>query len=417
MMQENDKKYFPTLDDLQVTNKRVLVRLDLNVPMRAGSVTDATRIMRLLPTLKELVKKKAKIIVLAHLGRPGGKYEPDLTLAPLVDALETALKNVPVHFGVDCVGPEATAAVKALQSGEILLLENLRFHAGEEKNDPSFAKALAAHGEIYINDAFSCSHRAHASVVGITQYLPFAAGRLMEEELVNLERLLTHAKRPFAALIGGAKVSTKLALLESLSGKVDSIIIGGAMANTFLAAKGYNVGKSLIEPELKSTAKNIMATAQKKGCTIYLPEDVMHAPPDKTGQNSFSTVDNIPPDEAVFDVGNATFVHRLQCLKEAKTVLWNGPMGIFDRDPGAISTFMFAREIAALTRQGKLISIAGGGDTVAAINTAGLMGQFTYVSTAGGAFLEWLEGKTLPGVAVLQSVEPDAKQAHERKIL
>jgi len=403
-MKKHAGRSFPTLDDLHVAHKRVLVRMDINVPMEAGRVTDNTRVVRQLPTIKELLKKKAKIIILSHLGRPRGQYVPDLSLAPLVDTLSQALKGVTIKFGVDCIGEEANEAVATLKAGEILLLENVRFHAGEEKNDPAFAKALAAHGEVYINDAFSCSHRAHASVVGLPKYLPCAAGRLMEEELAKLHELFDAPKRPFTAIVGGSKVSTKLELLENLIGKVDNLVIGGAMANTFLLAQGSSVGKSLVETGLKTTALRILKAAQKKGCTIILPQDVIVSSfSDATAPTAMVPISKIPAAEMILDMGNESIHKVAECLSYSKTVIWNGPMGVFETRPFDVATLMIAREIARLTHAGKIKSIAGGGDTVAALGLARLSDSFSYVSTAGGAFLEWMEGKVLPGVKALQA--------------
>jgi phosphoglycerate kinase len=399
-------KRFATLDDIELAGKRALVRMDLNVPMVAGRVSDNTRVLRLLPTIRELLAKKARIVILSHLGRPKGKYVTDFSLAPLVDTLSEVLPGVAIKFGVDCVGPEAADTVASLEPGQIALLENLRFHPGEEKNDPDFARALAAHGDIYINDAFSCSHRAHSSVVGITHLLPFVAGRLMEEELNNLERMFAEPKRPMTAIIGGSKVSTKLALIENLLKKVDTLVIGGAMANTFLLAQGHTVGNSLVEPDLVPTALHILRSAKQHGCTVLLPSDVIHSPhalgtagPLLAGTGAASA---IPAGRMAFDVGNDTIRNIMACLAQSKTVFWNGPLGAFETRPYDVSTLMIAREIAQLTQAGTLVSVAGGGDTIAALSLAGLAEQFSYVSTAGGAFLEWLEGKTLPGVAALQ---------------
>lgn len=392
---------FPTLDDIEVSGKRVVVRMDLNVPMVGGRVTDNTRVVRLLPTLKELIKKKARIVILSHLGRPKGAYVPDLSLAPIVDALSKAL-GMPVKFGVNCVGIEADKAVAELKPGEVILLENLRFHEGEEKNTPSFAKALASHGDIFVNDAFSCSHRAHASVVGITKLLPFVAGRLMQEELHNIETYLTTPERPFTAVVGGSKVSTKLALLESLVTKVDNLIIGGAMANTFLLADGFKVGASLCEPDLKDTAKRIKAKARENGCTIHLPVDVMaaeqfaaHAP------GCAVAMEKLPAKAMMLDIGPESLQNFADVIRASRTVIWNGPLGAFETSPFDASTIVLARVAARQTAEGKLKSIAGGGDTVSALRHAGLAEQFSYLSTAGGAFLEWMEGKTLPGVEAL----------------
>ena len=394
---------FPTLDDIDVTGKRVIVRMDLNVPMVAGRVTDNTRIVRLLPSLHELLTKKARIIILSHFGRPKGKYVTDMSLAPLVDALAAVLPDVTIKFGVDCVGKEAQEAAASVQPGEILLLENLRFHAGEEKNDAEFAKELASLGEIYINDAFSSSHRAHASVVGITSYLPFAAGRLMEEELSNIEKYFGNVEHPFTAVVGGAKVSTKLQLLESLIEKVDHLIIGGAMANTFAYAQGSSVGKSLCEPDLKDTALRILEQAKKSGCTIHLPTDAVVA--EKFAAHAVSDVvgnSDIPADSMILDVGPESVDRFSEVLRNTKTLIWNGPLGAFETSPFDVSTVSLARVAAGLTRKGLLKSVAGGGDTVAAMTYSGLAERFSYLSTAGGAFLEWLEGKVLPGVKALE---------------
>ncbi len=398
------KRNFPTLDDIDVAGKRVIVRMDLNVPMMAGRVTDNTRIVRLLPTIYELVRKKARIIVISHFGRPRGRSVPDLSLAPLGAALAAVLPGIAVRFGVDCVGKEAEEAAGRLRPGEILLLENLRFHAGEEENDPEFAAMLAKIGEVYVNDAFSSSHRSHASVVGITRHLPFAAGRLMEEELDNIEKYFAIPERPFTAVVGGAKISTKLALLESLIEKVDNLIIGGAMANTFFLAQGLRIGKSLCEPDLKETAAHILEKAQGKGCRIHLPVDAIVA--EKFAAHAAGDVvpvSEIPPEAMMLDVGPRTLDDFAAVLRETRTLIWNGPLGAFETSPFDVSTVNLARVAASLTREGKLRSVAGGGDTVAAMTYSGLAGCFSYLSTAGGAFLEWLEGKTLPGVEALEN--------------
>jgi phosphoglycerate kinase len=399
---------FPTLDNISVTDKKVIVRMDLNVPMTAGRVTDNTRVIRLLPTLKELISKKAKIIIISHLGRPKGKYVTDFSLAPLVDTLQAVLEGVKVNFAVDCIGKQAQEAVDNLQSGDILLLENLRFHLGEEKNDAEFTKELAKLGDIYINDAFSCSHRSHSSVVGITEILPSVAGRLMEEELTNLQNFLDAPQKPVTAIVGGSKVSTKLELLENLIKKVDHLVIGGAMANTFHLAMGNSVGNSLVEPELKETALRIINSAMDKGCKIHLPSDTMYTniiPKDNNiiphSINGISDFRNIPSEMIAFDIGNESLQNIFSVLAKSKTVIWNGPLGVFETMAAATSTIMVAREIARLTKQNKIKSIAGGGDTVAALNVARLSDSFSYLSTAGGAFLEWMEGKILPGVVAL----------------
>ena len=397
---------FPKLEDLDVAGKTVLLRTDLNVPMQGGKVTDNSRIVRLLPTLNYLIKKKCRIVLLSHFDRPGGKFVPSMSLAPLVDAVSDALGGKTVHFGVDCIGAAARDAIAKLKPGGIVLLENLRFHPEEEKGDTNFARELASLGDVYINDAFSASHRDNASITGVAKYLPVAAGRLMQEELAALHSIFENAKTPLTAIIGGSKISTKLELLESLIEKVDNLIIGGAMANTFLSAQGYNVGKSLVEPKLKATAKRILDMAKKKKCHIVLPVDVIvGAAPEPNQTTETMGIDKIPDDQMVLDIGNESLRVIFECLAHSKTVLWNGPMGAFETRPFDVSTLMVAREIARLTRAGKLKSIAGGGDTVAALGLSGLTDSFSYLSTAGGAFLEWLEGKTLPGVAVLLSAK------------
>lgn len=401
---------FPKLEDVEVKNKTVLVRTDLNVPMQGGRVTDNTRIVRLLPTLNYLLKKKARIVLLSHFDRPGGKFVPSMSLAPLVDPVSEALGGREVKFGVDCIGPAARDAVAKLKPGEILLLENLRFHAEEEKGDANFARELASLGDVYVNDAFSCSHRAHASITGLAQLLPTAAGRLMQEELEILSNTLSDAKKPIAAIVGGSKVSTKLALLENLIKTMDMLIIGGAMANTFLLAQGLDVGKSICEPGMKATAKRILKAAEKKGCRIILPTDLVvvpqfaaHAP------CRVVDVDAIPGTHTAVDIGPYSLQVYREALQACKTVVWNGPVGAFETSPYDASTVNLARIVGKLTIQKKLRSIAGGGDTVAALAHAGMADSFSYLSTAGGAFLEWLEGKTLPGVAALQAHAPGGK--------
>ncbi len=392
---------FRTLDGVEVKGKRVLVRVDFNVPMQDGKVTDATRIERSTATIRELAAKGAKVILLSHFGRPKGKPEPGLSLAPIAEALARVLGQ-PVAFASDCIGPEARAVVSGLPEGGIALLENLRFHPEEEKNDPAFARALAELGELYVNDAFSCSHRAHASVVALAELLPAYAGRLMQAELEALERVLGGAARPAAALVGGAKVSTKLAILGNLLDRVDTLIIGGGMANTFLAAEGLSVGKSLCEPDLAHEAKAIIERAQAKGVEILLPLDAVvarefkpHAPSRVVG------VEEVGADEMILDVGPRTVRDIEEKLNSAKTLLWNGPLGAFEVPPFDAATVAVAKTAAELTRARKLVTVAGGGDTVAALAHAGVLESFSYVSTAGGAFLEWLEGKELPGIKAL----------------
>lgn len=395
---------FLTLDDIDARGKTVLVRVDLNVPMSGGRVTDKTRIVRLLPTLHDLLKQKAKVVLLSHLGRPDGKFEPSLSLAPLVDELSEMLgEKVPVAFSSSNTGHEAEAAVERMPQGSVLLLENLRFHEEEEANDTKFAKGLAALGDIYVNDAFSCAHRAHASTEGIAHYLPKAAGRLMQEELEILEEVFAGSKRPLVAVVGGSKISTKLALLENLSCKVDHLIVGGAMANTFLLAQGHEVGASLVEKNLVTTAKRILAGAKKNGCDIVLPDDVVVAETlSKQAACKVVNVDHIGKRGMILDIGPKTVMRIIALLQESKTVVWNGPLGAFETSPFDGSTVMVARAVAGMTGQKKMQSVAGGGDTVAALTHAGLASGFSYLSTAGGAFLEWMEGKALPGVKALR---------------
>ncbi len=392
---------FRTLDDLVVKGRRVLVRVDLNVPTRDGRMTDATRIERVAPTLRELAEKGARVVVLSHFGRPKGKPSTAMSLAPLAAPLAAALRR-PVAFAPDCVGPVAEAAVGALRDGEVALLENVRFHGGEEANDPAFTRALAALGEIYVNDAFSAAHRAHASTEGLAHALPAAAGRLMQQELEALDRALTTPIRPVMAMVGGAKVSSKLAVLGNLVGKVDVLAIGGGMANTFLFAAGIAVGKSLCERDLAATARDIAARAAAVRCRIVLPVDAVIARAFAAGAPRETVpIEAVPADAMILDVGPATAAAIAGELAGCRTLLWNGPLGAFELDGFADGTVAVARAAAAMTRKGNLVSVAGGGDTVAALAAAGVVDDFSYVSTAGGAFLEWLEGKELPGVAAL----------------
>lgn len=394
---------FRTLDDLDVAGRRVLVRVDLNVPVRDGQVTDATRIERVAPTITELSDKGAKVVLLAHFGRPKGERKPDLSLAPVAEAV-AALIGREVGFADDCVGSVAEAAVGALSDGQILLLENTRFHAGEEKNDPELAGQMAALGDLYVNDAFSCAHRAHVSTEGLTKHLPSAAGRCMQAELEALQGALAQPERPAAALVGGAKVSTKLDVLDNLAGKVDLLIIGGAMANTFLMAQGVDVGRSLAEPDLLDTAREILAAAERNGCEILLPEDAAVAAGLEDGANAVTVgIADVPADRMILDVGPASIDAVVRRLEACRTLMWNGPMGAFEFPPFDRATVEVAKAAARLTLEGRLNSVAGGGDTVAALNHAGVGEAFSYVSTAGGAFLEWIEGKTLPGVAALEN--------------
>ena len=394
---------FKTLDDIAVSGKRVVLRADLNVPIKNGKVTDETRIVRLTPTIAELANKGARVIVLSHFGRPGGKPVAEMSLMPLSAPLAKALGGMKVHFAADCVGPAAESAANALPAGEILLLENLRFHAEEEANEAGFAKQLAALGDIYVNDAFSTAHRAHASTEAIARLLPAAAGRLMEAELKALGAALEKPERPLAAVVGGAKVSTKLDLLGNLVAKVDHLVIGGGMANTFLNALGFPVGKSLCEHDLADTAREVLAKAKARGCMIHLPTDVVVAKEFKAGaENRVVAREKVGADDMIVDVGPYTARHLTHQLEKWKTLVWNGPLGAFELKPFDSATNVVAKAAALRSKEGKLLSVAGGGDTVAALNNAGVAGDFSYVSTAGGAFLEWLEGKSLPGVAALE---------------
>jgi phosphoglycerate kinase len=393
---------FRTLDGVDVRGRRVLVRVDFNVPMQDGRVTDATRIERACGTLEELAGKGARVVVLSHFGRPKGKPEGSMSLAPLVKPLREALGGVDVRFAPDCVGELAHAVVDTLPDGGVALLENLRFHAGEEKGDPGFADRLATLGDLYVNDAFSVSHRAHASVTGLAERLPAYAGRLMQAELEALGAALGGAERPTAAVIGGAKVSSKLAVLGHLLERVDVLVIGGGMANTFLNAQGTNVGKSLCEHDLAGTAREIMARAAERNVAVVLPEDVVVATEFRAGARTRTVpADGVAPDEMILDVGPLAVESVERRLAGCKTLLWNGPLGAFEVEPFDRATTAVARRAAELTDDGRLKTVAGGGDTVSALAHAGVLDRFSYVSTAGGAFLEWLEGKTLPGVAAL----------------
>ncbi|WP_210496778.1 phosphoglycerate kinase [Microvirga antarctica] len=395
-------KAFRTLDQADVKGKRVLVRVDLNVPMENGRITDATRIERILPTLRELSDKGGKLVILAHFGRPKGRDLKD-TLRPVAEALGQHLKK-PVAFADETIGPVAEAAVAALKDGDILVLENTRFHAGEEKNDPAFVKELAKLGDLYVNDAFSTAHRAHASTEGLAHLLPAFAGRTMEAELDALTKGLEAPTRPLVAIVGGAKVSSKIDLLENLVKKVDALVIGGGMANTFLHAMGMGIGKSLAEKDLAPTALRILAQARESNCAIILPVDGICAYEFKAGAaNHAYGMDAIPDDQMILDVGPQSVERINAAINDAATLVWNGPLGAFEIAPFDQGTVAAARHAAARTKAGKLVSVAGGGDTVSALNHAGVADEFTYVSTAGGAFLEWLEGKPLPGVDALKA--------------
>ncbi|MCK6443214.1 phosphoglycerate kinase [Elstera cyanobacteriorum] len=394
---------FRTLDQVEVAGKRVLVRVDLNVPMKDGVVTDATRIDRAAITLAELADKGAKVIVLSHFGRPKNGPDSENSLSRLVAPLSKALGGRPVAFAEDCIGPKADAAVTALAPGGVLLLENLRFHAGEEKNDPAFIAALAQNGDLWVNDAFSAAHRAHASTAGLASKLPAAAGRLMQAELDALTKALGGGDRAkTVAMVGGAKVSTKLDILTNLVTRVGALVIGGAMANTFLYAQGHSVGASLCEKDMAETAKAILEKAAAVGCTIVLPVDLTVAGEFKAGaENSVVAATEVPDGKMALDIGPASVAEARKAFEAASTLVWNGPAGAFEIPPFDAGTVALAQAAAELTQAGKLVSVAGGGDTVAALAHAGAVEKFTYISTAGGAFLEWLEGKTLPGVAAL----------------
>lgn len=390
-----------TTEGLSVNGKRVMVRVDLNVPLRDGVVTDATRIVRIAPCLLDLASRGAKVIVVSHFGRPKGKREKEFSLVPVAGRMSEVLRK-PVLFADDCIGPQARDAVERLAPGDIALFENLRFHPGEEANDAAFAAELASNADIFVGEAFSTSHRAHASTDAITRLLPSYAGPLMLEEISALRDALEEPKKPTAAVVGGAKVSSKIPILTNLVAKVDKLIIGGGMANTFLQAKGIEVGKSLAEPDYHDTARKIMAVAADSGCEILLPVDAVVAREFKVQANSYVVaIDAVPADTMILDVGPRTVAHLTHVIAGCHTLLWNGPMGAFEIEPFGEGTFALAKAAAALTKAGALVSVAGGGDTVAALNAAGAGKDFTYVSTAGGAFLEWLEGRQLPGVVAL----------------
>jgi phosphoglycerate kinase len=387
--------------DLDVRGKRVLVRADLNVPVLDGQVSDATRLERLLPGLRNLAERGARVIVISHFGRPRSGREPSLSLKPVADKLGQLLGR-PVAFAEDCVGEPAERAVASLLPGQVAVLENLRFHGGEEKNDPAFAARLAALGDIFVNDAFSAAHRAHASTEAVARLLPSYAGPLLLEEIKALASVLQNPIRPTAAVIGGAKVSTKISVLQNLAAKVDKLIIGGGMANTFLLAQGVEIGKSLAEPDLAQTAREILHAAKERHCEVLLPHDVVVAPR-LAADVAWRIVPTLetPTDALILDVGPKSVAHYTGVIEHAKTLLWNGPLGAFEYAPFAQGTFALARAVADLTRAGRLLSVAGGGDTVAALNAAGVADAFSYVSSAGGAFLEWLEGRELPGIVAL----------------
>ncbi len=395
---------FKTLDDLgDVSGKVALVRVDLNLPMQDGHVTDVTRVKASMPTILELADKGAKVLLLAHFGRPKGERNSTMSLSLVQGAVENVLGRE-VMFIPEVAGEVTAQAIGILRPGDIGLLENTRFWKGEEKNDPDFARAIAANADLYVNDAFSAAHRAHATTEGLAHLLPAYAGRAMQAELEALDKALGNPQKPVAAVVGGAKVSTKLAVLEHLVGQVDHLIIGGGMANTFLAARGVDVGKSLCEHELAETAERIMDAADKSGCTVHLPYDVMVAKEFAANPPSLRTcnVHEVAADEMILDVGPQAVEALGDVLKTCRTLVWNGPLGAFETPPFDAATVALARTAAALTKEGSLVSVAGGGDTVAALNHAGVAEDFTYISTAGGAFLEWMEGRELPGVAALE---------------
>jgi phosphoglycerate kinase len=395
---------FQTLDQADVRGKRALVRVDFNVPLsreNGGKVTDDTRLRAALPTIQKLRKGGAKVILLSHFDRPKGKVVPSMSLRPIVEPLSAVL-GAPVAFAEDCIGPVARTAVGAMQPGEVLLLENLRFHPGEEANDPKFADALAANGDIYVNDAFSAAHRAHASTEALARRLPAYAGEQMRRELEALDTALGHPERPVMGIVGGSKVSTKLDLLRHLVTKLDKLAIGGGMANTFLYAQGHDVGASYCEKDLAETARDVIRVAGQNNCKLFLPLDIVVAEKMAPGAPArVRDVGSIDEDERILDAGPETIERLCRAMGNSKTLIWNGPLGVFEMKPFDKGTVEAAQYAAALVRAGKLVAVAGGGDTVAALNAADVVEDFTFVSTAGGAFLEWMEGKTLPGVAAL----------------
>lgn len=396
---------FRSLDDVELAGRTALVRVDFNVPMEGGRVTNATRITRAVPTIRRLLDGGARVVLLSHFGRPKGERRPEMSLAPIVPELQAALgADVPVRFAEDCVGETAESAVKDLPQGGVLLLENLRFHPGEERNDPAFVEELARLGDLFVSDAFSAAHRAHASVEGIARRLPSVAGLLMQAELEALEKALENPERPVAAIVGGAKVSTKIELLGNLVEKVQLLVIGGGMANTFLYAMGVDVGRSLCEREMAETVEEVVRKAKQADCDIVLPTDAAVARElQPNAAYDIVSVKEVAEDHMILDIGPRTAAHIALRLAECRTLVWNGPLGAFEVKPFDAGTNQVAQAAADLTRDGKLLSVAGGGDTVAALTQAGVLDAFSYVSTAGGAFLEWLEGKSLPGVQVLRA--------------
>ncbi|MGA0606333.1 phosphoglycerate kinase [Phenylobacterium sp. VNQ135] len=396
---------FKTLDNADLSGKRALVRVDFNVPMADGRVSDDTRLRAALPTIEKLRAGGAKVVLLAHFDRPKGKRVPEMSLKPVVEPL-SKLVGAPVAFADDCVGEDAAKVVAAMQNGDVALLENVRYHAGEEKNDPEFAAALAANGDLYVNDAFSAAHRAHASTEGLARLLPAYAGEQMRKELEALDAALGNPKRPVMGIVGGAKVSTKLDLLNNLVGKLDYLAIGGGMANTFRFAQGFEIGGSLCEKDMADTAREILGKAEEAGCKVILPSDVIVATELAAGVPTRTVdleADKVSADEKIFDIGPKTLAAVKAAMAESRTLIWNGPFGVFEVQPFDRATVEAAQEAASLAKAGKLVAVAGGGDTVAALNAARAADDFTFVSTAGGAFLEWMEGKELPGVAALIS--------------
>jgi len=391
-----------SIDGVDVHGKRVLVRVDFNVPIEGGAVADASRITRVLPTIAKLAREGAKVIVLSHLGRPKGVVSPETSLRPVAQKMKELMPGTTVRFVGDCIGEEAKRGLGALNPGDVAVLENLRFYPGEEKNDPGFAKKLAAHGDLYVDDAFSSAHRAHASIEAIADFLPAYAGLLMMAEITALGEALENPERPVMAIVGGAKVSTKIEVLTNLVTRMDVLVVGGGMANTFLLAQGVKIGASFSEPDFVATAKDIIARAQQAGCEIVLPSDVVVAKALKEGVDwQVCPVRKVPADGMILDFGPESVADMKQRLASVRTVLWNGPLGAFETAPFGEATFALAREVARLTKEGKLVSVAGGGDTVRALNEAHVAEDFSYVSTAGGAFLEWLGGHELPAVRAL----------------
>lgn len=403
---------FLTIDEGSFSGKVVLLRVDFNVPLKDGRVTDDARLVRSVPTIRELSAAGAKVVMLSHLGRPKGQRVPEMSLRPVADVLSNILKQ-PVAFADDCIGAVAETAIKTMKNGDLLLLENTRYHLGDEKNDPELAKQFAAFGDCVVFDAFAVAHRAQASTSALVGLLPAYAGRLMQEELSALGKALEKPEKPLAALVGGSKISTKLDLLNNLISKVDMLVLGGGMANTFLAAKGTNVGKSLYEPEMLETARAIMAKAEERGCNIMLPKDVVVATElkaDVATQTVAATA--VPADSMIFDLGPKAVAEIKESLALCKTVIWNGPLGVFETKPFDKATNEVAICVADLSKRGKILSVAGGGDTVSALANAGVTNGISYLSTAGGAFLEWLEGKELPGVVALEKAVPAVKKGN-----